>query len=111
MMGAELDHVVRRERISTLHKGDDRATKGLLGETPMRQCISHGLSLEVAMPKNEVTLCRLSSICKKSVGFRPNDLSRMQLTLHANRRTHNGIGPATARRAPSRVCRDARSMI
>ena len=44
----------------------------------------------------------------------------MQLTLHATRRTHYGAsrlvvdcepGPAKTRRAPSRLCRDARSMV
>ena len=41
----------------------------------------------------------------KKVGFRRNNLSRMQFTLHANRRTHHGasrlvigceLGPAKA---------------
>ena len=44
----------------------------------------------------------------------------MQLTLHATRRTHHGAsrlvidcepGPAKTRRAPSRLCRYARSMV
>ena len=72
------------------------------------------LSLEVATPENKSIHSTLSSICKsasKAV------LSRMQLTLHATRRTPHGASrlvlamsawSVKTRRAPSRHCRDAR---
>ena len=70
------------------------------------------LPLEVATPENESIRSTLSSFCKK-VRASQAVLSRMQLTLHATRRTRRLVLAMSAwsvktERAPSRHCRDAR---
>lgn len=55
---------------------------------PMTQC-SPWLSIEVAMLRNLAIYSRLSSICITTVRIKPNELSRIQLTLHATRQKHN----------------------
>ena len=83
--------------------------------------MSRDLSLAIAIPESEATHRRLSSKCKiQSVGFGANCLGRMQLTPsrgppNTSRTLRLVIecdpGPAKTRRAPSRLCRDARSMV
>ena len=76
------------------------------------------LSLEATTPENPPPInSMLSSICKSASQA---VLSRMQLTLHATRRTPHGASglaqamsawSAESRPAPSRRCRDARVYI
>ena len=101
------------------HKGNDRITQcdsalPVYGKAPRRQVVCPLLFLEVATPENKSMPWTVSSIQK----FASNVvLSRMQLTLHATRRTPRGTSrlvlamstwSVKARRPPSRRCGDER---